>query len=218
MEWSCTMSTVVLLGDSIFDNANYVPRGEAVIDKLRPHLPLGFNATLLARDGAVIDGIRTQLQQLPADASHLVISAGGNDALRSTSVLMERASSVADALSRIAVVRDGFAERYRLLLDDAAGTGLPTAACTIYDAQLPDGVQRGLANLALGVLNDVITREAVRRRLPVIDLRVLFDDPADYANAIEPSGQGSGKIAHAIAKILAAHDFDGPTVMYTRVA
>ena len=42
------MGHVVLLGDSIFDNALYVPGGPAVIDQLRRELPAGWSATLLA--------------------------------------------------------------------------------------------------------------------------------------------------------------------------
>ena len=35
------MSHVVLLGDSIFDNASYVPGRPAVIDQMRTSLPRG---------------------------------------------------------------------------------------------------------------------------------------------------------------------------------
>jgi hypothetical protein len=49
---------LVLLGDSIVDNAAYVPgRRPAVIDQVRSRLPTGWVATLLARDGSVIDDV-----------------------------------------------------------------------------------------------------------------------------------------------------------------
>jgi hypothetical protein len=158
--------------------------------------------------------VSSQLQRLPDTTTHLFISAGGNDALRASGVLSERASTVADALGKIEAVRDAFARSYATMLDTAARHGLPTTLCTIYDSQLPEPTQRRLANLALGVLNDAITRHAVSCRLPVIDLRVLFREPADYANAIEPSGQGSRKISKAIIEVLDRHDFAGPTVFY----
>jgi hypothetical protein len=41
----------------------------------------------------------------------------------------------------------------------------------------------------------------------VIDLRLMFDDDADYANDIEPSVKGGEKIAQAIATLVATHDF-----------
>lgn len=77
------MGHVVLLGDSIFDYARYVPGGPSVLDHVRRPLPRGWKVTLLARDGAVAAGVIEQLARLPDDATHLVISAGGNDALGS---------------------------------------------------------------------------------------------------------------------------------------
>ena len=43
------MGHVVLLGDSTFDNASYVPGGPAVIEHARRCLPAGWQAALLAR-------------------------------------------------------------------------------------------------------------------------------------------------------------------------
>ena len=75
------MPHVVLLGDSIFDNAAYVAGGPDVVRQLRDILPSGWRATLNALDGAVIADLPQQLQKLPSDATHLVVSVGGNDAL-----------------------------------------------------------------------------------------------------------------------------------------
>jgi len=41
----------------------------------------------------------------------------------------------------------------------------------------------------------------------VIDLRVLFDSPEDYANPIEPAPAGGRKIARAIRAVVDGHDF-----------
>ncbi len=207
------MRHVVLLGDSILDNGAYVrPSGE-VVARLRARLDSGDAATLLARDGAVIEGVHQQLRALPDDTTDLVISAGGNDALRSTGVLMEPAGSVAQALGKILVVRDRFAQLYGTLLDAVEATGRKAKICTIYDVWLPEAEQRRVANLALGVLNDVITREAARRRLPLIDLRVMLTRQEHFANAIEPSEIGSEVIAAGIVASL-RHDHAGPSAIY----
>lgn len=200
------MANVVLLGDSTLDNAAYVAPGQAVSEQLQRMLAAGLRATLLARDGDVIAGIATQLQGLPGDASHLVISVGGNDALRQSGILSEPARSVADALDRLAQVQDGFAAAYRAMLDAAEARKLPLAVCTIYNAAFPDERSRRLAATALAVLNDVITRQAAARGLALIDLRSIFDRDADYANAIEPSAEGGRKFAAAIAAYVEAGD------------
>ena len=52
------------------------------------------------------------------------------------------------------------------------------------------------------LFNDAILRVAFEWRLPVIDLRLVMVDPADYANPLEPSSQGAAKIAKSIAAAL----------------
>jgi hypothetical protein len=63
------MPHVVLLGDSIFDNAAYVAGGPDVVRQLREILPSGWRASLNARDGAVIADLPQQVQSLPTDAT-----------------------------------------------------------------------------------------------------------------------------------------------------
>jgi hypothetical protein len=60
------MKHVVLLGDSVFDNAAYVGGGPDVVTQLRQRLPPGWRASLLAVDGSVIASIAQQLARLPA--------------------------------------------------------------------------------------------------------------------------------------------------------
>lgn len=193
------MNHIVLLGDSIFDNAAYVGNGPDVVRQLRAVLPQGWRATLNAMDGAMIDDIRAQLGGLPGDASHLVLSVGGNDALLEAGVLDARAHSVGGALDRLAEVRDRFQHNYRAMLGEVRARMLPTAVCTIYDARFPDPDQRRRATVALTMLNDCITREVFVHELTLIDLRLVCDSDADFANPIEPSVAGGAKIAQAIA-------------------
>jgi hypothetical protein len=46
--------------------------------------------------------------------------------------------------------------------------------------------------------------------VPVLDLRTLLDEDADFANPIEPSAQGSEKLASAILEVVREHDFALP--------
>jgi hypothetical protein len=200
------MPHLVLLGDSIFDNAAYVPGRPAVIAQLKTALPAGWQATLLAVDGHVAAGVHGQLARLPADATHLAISAGGNDALACASILGQPASSVAEVVRELADIQDDFRREYREMLAAVLMKNLPTVVCTIYDA-IPELPREALASLSF--FNDVITREAARAGVPVLDLRVLCRDKADYStlSPIEPSAIGGAKIAAALARIFTAHDF-----------
>ena len=191
---------VVLLGDSIFDNAAYVAGGPDVVRQLREELPPGWRASLLAVDGAVTDGVARQVSRLPDDATLLVVSAGGNDALGYSHLLDQGARSVADGVALLAEAQARFARSYAAMVDAVLAAGRPVALCTIYDANYPEP-RRRVVVAALSLFNDVITRAAFARGLPLIDLRLVCDDPADYANPIEPSVRGGAKIAAAIARL-----------------
>src|SRR5690348_7040471 len=102
------MGHVILLGDSIFDNAAYVPDRPPVIEQLQRSLPPGWRASLLAVDGDVVSGVAAQMRRLPADATHLFVSAGGNDALGESSILREPVSSVGAALELLREVQARF--------------------------------------------------------------------------------------------------------------
>ena len=201
------MTHIVLLGDSIFDNAVYV-RGEPdVVRQVQARLGDRGRASLAAVDGAVTASVAQQLRRVPGDATHLVVSVGGNDALRHVGVFEDRAPSIAHALNRLADIADAFRQGYRTMLEGVASRRLPVAVCTIYDPRFPDPRLQRLAVTGLALFNDAILREALGRGLPVIDLRLVCDRDEDYANAIEPSAKGGEKIAGAIIRLVAEHDF-----------
>jgi lysophospholipase L1-like esterase len=198
---------VVLLGDSSLDNKAYVGTAPDVVAHLRRRLPSPWQATLAAVDGAVAADLRRQADRLPADATHLVVSVGGNDALRREGVFREPARSVGEGLARLAEAREQFRQDYAAMLGTVLARGLPTALCTIYDPRFPDPLRQRLGIAGLALFNDVIIRAAFARGLPLLDLRLICDEDADFANPIEPSGQGGGKIAAAVQQLLLEHDF-----------
>ena len=196
------MSHVVLLGDSVFDNAAYVGSGPDNIHQLRDTLGKGHRATLLAVDGATMANMPAQFAKVPADATHLVVSVGGNDALAQSAVLSAPARSMADAVGQLGAIAADFRTRYATVLDLLLSRGLPVAVSTIYDPRFPDPLQRRLGATALAVLNDGITREAFRRGVTLLELRLVCSDDGDFANPIEPSVAGGAKITGAIARFV----------------
>jgi hypothetical protein len=210
------VSHVTLLGDSIFDNARYVPGGPPVVEQLRARLPRGWRATLLAVDGAVAADVPRQLARLPADTTHVVVAAGGNDALESGWVMDDPGLTAAGAFAALAEAQGRFHDDYRAMLRSVLAASRPTAVCTVYDA-VP-GLPRDKV-AALSVFNDVILREAFRAGLPVLDLRLVCAEARDYSavSPIEPSEAAGNKIAHGIVGIVAGHDFtSGRSVVYGR--
>jgi hypothetical protein len=189
---------VVLLGDSIFDNGAYVAGGPDVVHQLQDELPSAWTATLRAIDGDVMGGVPRQLQSVPTDATHLVVSVGGNDALGVSAILQQPADTVGDGLLQLAEVQRRFAADYEAMLATVLGAGLITAVCTIYDTR-PSGPGHALVKTGIALFNDCITRSAFAHGVAVIDLRLICTEIGDYANPIEPSEQGGAKVARAVA-------------------
>jgi hypothetical protein len=203
------VSHVALLGDSIFDNARYVPGGPAVIEQVRRGLPAAWAATLVAVDGHTVEDIAAQLPRVPAGATHLVMSIGGNDALGASGLLQERAGTVGAALAVLAEALAEFRTAYTAMLRAVRALGKPTAVCTVYDAVPMIGPAE---RAALAGFNDVITRAAATAGVPLIDLRAVCTADVDFSpmSPIEPSRVGGAKIADAICRLVTGHDFTKP--------
>lgn len=193
---------LVLLGDSIFDNGAYTGTEPDVITHLRAILPAGWAATLCAVDGSTTRDLAVQLSRVPQDASHLVVSIGGNDALLNSDLLDTEVRSTAEALELFDERIEEFEASYRKAIASVLRLDKPAVVCSIYNGNLPDPGQAQAARVALMMFNDVIFRVAAEHRLPTIDLRLVCTEPEDYANPIEPSGRGGAKIARAIAQAL----------------
>lgn len=194
---------IVLLGDSIFDNQTYTSGAPDVVGHLRTLLPESWQATLCAIDGSTTGDLAGQLERVPADATHLVISLGGNDALLNLDVLDAPVSSIPEALALFGERIDQFEAAYRQAIDGALSLGRDTTVCSIYSADLEPTLARS-ARMLLMMFNDVILRVAFERGVRVIDLRLVCTEKADYAHEIEPSGAGGRKVALAITRAVAA--------------
>ena len=209
------MKHIVLLGDSIFDNAAYVNGGPDLIRQFTALLPSDVKATLLAVDGSVTTDVITQIPKIPASATHLIVSAGGNDGLSRADVLQRPAGSVGAAVDQLASLRAECCQNYRRMLRALLALKQPLALCTVYDPRFPDALMQRLTTTALNIFNDCILREAITYGLPVLDLRLICTEPEDYANEIEPGVPGGRKIAAGILNLFQNHDFSSTrTVVY----
>jgi hypothetical protein len=200
------MNHVVLMGDSILDNGAYVADGEPIIEQLRSRLSRDDIATLLAVDGSVIETMPKQINKVPADGTHLVVSVGGNNALEYSPILRDSQTSGPALIRQLADAQVEFADKYRQMLGAILALHKRTAVCTIYDG-VPGLEPEAVA--ALSVFNDAIIRAAVEFGVPVLDLRFVCNEIADYAkiSPIEPSERGGSKIARAIQRVITGHDF-----------
>lgn len=199
------MKHIVLLGDSIFDNAPYVDQGGSVLEQLQQIVSDECKVTLLAVDGDVTNDVASQLDELPSDATHLFVSCGGNDALQSATVLHEQVSTVAESLNKLNSVRQSFRSDYQQILNRLIAIQKDFTICTIYNT-VPNIETSELTALAL--FNEVILEEGIKSNIAIIDLRVVFNKAEDYSqlSPIEPSAIGAKKIAEIIWGIVSENN------------
>jgi hypothetical protein len=209
-----TSGHVILAGDSIFDNANYVPGEPCVTDQLQTILGDRLFVSMIAVDGDYVSDVWRQVRTLPKSATHIVVSAGGNDALLHSRKLRNDYLTSVDLFKEWSDIQAEFKRQYQQMLDVILTFRLNTSICTIYDA-VPTVSAAEVT--ALSLFNDVILSEAIARGLPIIDLRRVCVDPEDYSpiSPIEPSCRGGEKIAAAIEKMLELHNFsEGRSSIY----
>jgi len=191
---------IALLGDSVFDNKVYVAPAPPVIEHLKKLIPTPWKATLCAVDGHTTVDIRGQIPKVPADASHLFVSVGGNDALRYLNLLSDLTKPGPILLRELSKAAQAFRANYAAAVAQVHGLSKPTWLCTIYNGNLGPELAEAAA-CAVAVFNDAIYSVAHERHLPVIELRNVCNQPSDYANPIEPSSNGGQKIARAISEL-----------------
>lgn len=209
------MKYITLIGDSIFDNKRYVGAEKSTIERMKDELRDGERAALLAVDGHVTDDVHQQIDRIPSETTHLVLSVGGNDALAEIDILNMPVRSSAEVLDELFAAGVAFEARYSTLIKELLKTDIPLMLCTIYYPNFEDSDMQNRACAALSTFNDVIFYTATLHGLPVIDLRLICNESEYYANAIEPSSQGSEKIAKVIRTVVDEHDFEkGRTSVY----
>ena len=224
------MKHIILAGDSIFANRSWVKPGEPdVSNQLQGLMDEGDKVSLLAVDGHVINNVEGQLRNLPNDTTHLVISVGGNNTMRILNELSRATRNIGDGFLTFHDFRESFESDYVEMLTNALSFNIPTTLCTIYhpcfshsemdrvSGYMEYGVNsettQKMAMTALPIFNDIIFQEAVNFNLPVVDLRLIFNDKSDYANPIEPSAIGGLKMAKVIREMVYEHDFSSNYTM-----
>ncbi len=196
---------ILLLGDSIIDNATYVQPGEPdVAAQVKGKLP-DFEVERRAVDGSVTsDVLRNQIGDLNDD-DYIILSSGGNDALLNVQVLDNTETRTSrHTLNDLWDIRSAFQSKYSVLLNALKGKQRQVLVFTIYDPAFAqfgsETKEQKAAEAGLSIFNDVIQREALSHGCDILEIRTLFNDPADYANPIEPSAQGGEKLAIEIEK------------------
>lgn len=181
-------NTVILMGDSVLNNANYVPAGNSVYDYLKKKLNKVIN---LAKDGATINDLYAQLDKMPVDLNntdtYIFISAGGND------ILNERTALTTNKIRRLFDTYMDFLKALRVKLG--------SAKINIINLYLPTNPKFQSYKTSIDQWNQLIDQysDKIGEMYNVVDLYSLLTTPEDFVYDIEPSESASDKTANLIA-------------------
>jgi lysophospholipase L1-like esterase len=175
------------MGDSVLNNANYVPAGKSVYDSLKTKLSKVIN---LAKDGATINDLYEQLDKIPVDLNntntYIFISAGGND------ILNKRSELSSTEIRRLFDSYMDFLKALRIKLG--------SAKINLLNLYLPVNPRYQAYKTSIEQWNQLLQASSnkVGEMYNVVDLYGLLTTPEDFVYDIEPSESGSDKIAYVI--------------------
>jgi len=187
---------VVLIGDALGELARSLQREPGSVEsKLVPGRREAWRLTLLPAGDVVKPSLP---RELPADATHVVISIEGNCAIESSELLRGRPASYEDALARLSFAADQFEGVVQVLIRASQAARLPTVICTMWPPRHPEPTRQRAASAALAIFNDRILRRAVEARLPIVDLRAVCTEAEDFAGPTLLSRAGLAKAANTV--------------------
>ena len=178
---------IILIGDSILNNSNYVSEGKSVFDILKTKTNKVFN---VAKDGATISDLYSQSDKIPIDLNmsetYVFISAGGNDILNKLSQL--------DETELVSLFNS-----YKNFIS-ALRAKLGSVKINIMNLYLPSNPRYQSYKTSVEIWNKLIQENSnkIGEIYNVIDLNKILVTPADFVYDIEPSDLGSEKIANII--------------------
>jgi len=180
-------NNIVLIGDSVLNNSNYVSSGESVENNLKTKTQNVFN---FAKDGATISDCYSQLDKIPIELNktetYVFISAGGNDILNKRGQLTS---------AEIKKLFDDYMEFLKALR-----VKLSSAKINILNLYIPSNPRYQSYKSSIEQWNKLIKEYSskIGEMYTVINLDTLLTTPEDFVYDIEPSEIASQKIANVI--------------------
>ena len=178
---------VILMGDSVLNNSNYVSSGKSVVDILKTKTN---NILNVSKDGATINDLYSQLDEIPINLNrvdtYIFISAGGND------ILNKRTDLTSAEVIQLFNTYMEFLKAFRAKLG--------SAKLNIINLYLPANPRYQSYKQVIDEWNDLINKysNGVGEMYNVIDLNSVLKSPIDFVYDIEPSEVASEKIANLI--------------------
>lgn len=183
-------STIILIGDSILNNNNYIfTEGKSVSDLIKAE---HSDTYLFAKDGAVITDCYTQIEQISkiepesnsGENKYIFVSAGGNNILSSRGTLSSE-------------IIESFFQQYSTLILSLKSS-FPNAQIYLLNLYYPLDSRFKNLYTYIDQWNTLLSEFAENNKLKVIQTNKFMLKNSDFTNSIEPSETGGKKLADAI--------------------
>lgn len=187
---SINKKNIILLGDSILNNSNYVNPGESVSDLIKSKG--GINIMNVAIDKSKIKDINKQLIRIPSNYNnsntYIFISVGGNDILNFPSQNDEQ-------------INEKINEIFKEYLKNvkAIKNKFPKSKIIAVNIYYPPSSYYKMYYNSIDLWNKLLKQNTFEG-YNVLNIDEIIKSNNDLMNEIEPSKQGSIKIANAIMK------------------
>ena len=181
------INNIVLIGDSILNNSNYVPSGKSVVDILKTKTQKVFN---FAKDGATISDCYGQLDKIPLELNktetYVFISAGGNDILNKRGQLTS---------AEIRKIFNDYMDFIKALRVKSSNSKI-----NILNLYMPSNPRYQSYKSSIDLWNQLLKEYSskIGEMYNVINIDTLLTNPEDFVYDIEPSEIASQKIAEVI--------------------
>jgi len=178
-------STIILLGDSILNNANFVPSGKSIFEILKSK---NSNTINYATNESTITDTIYQVNSIQTDLSNdnvnIFISAGGNNILQTTNT--GEKPDITNLFSELVKVIQTVKAR------------VPNANIFLLNIYLPSNSKFITFKPYITQWNNLIQTNKNKYNYKIVDIYTLLNSPQDFINDYEPSVTGGNKIANAI--------------------
>ena len=183
---SINKKNIILLGDSILNNSTYVKPGESVSDVIKRKGEI--NIMNVAIDKSKIKDINNQLIRIPSNYNnsntYIFISIGGNDILSLPSQNDEQINELfKEYLKNIKAIKNKF----------------PKSKIIALNIYYPPSSYYKMYYKSIDSWNKLLKQNTFEG-YNVLNIDEIIKTNNDLVNEIEPSKQGSIKIANAIMK------------------
>jgi len=178
---------IVLMGDSIFANENYVYYNESVSNHLSKY---HYNTEIVAKDGAVVEDLQSQLEKIPKKLLNkkniLFVSIGGNDLLNNYSITRD---NLGDA-SIILGIFDNYKREITNIIKKTKMT------IVLLDLYYPPQMTEYFK--IIDMWNELLKQYASDLNIPVLEVSEILNKDDDFEDEIEPSNKGGKILVKAI--------------------